>query len=86
MFRWSLKLPLGLGVLRYMVGMRKTRGTAQADEEFLESVGNGQEPDSSRALGTEDPSRNALEAIPGVATKTADASSEDNWEWGVKPV
>jgi len=69
-----------------MVGMRKTRGAAQADEEFLESVGNGQEPDSSRALGTEDPSRKALEAIPGVATKAADDSSEDTWEGGAKPV
>jgi hypothetical protein len=45
-----------------MAGMRKSRGTPQADEEFLESVGSGQEPDNSRALGTEDPSRKALEA------------------------
>jgi len=30
-----------------MVGIRKTRGTPQADEEFFESVANGQEPNSS---------------------------------------
>ena len=69
-----------------MVGMRKKRGTPQADAEFLESVGNGQEPDASRAIGTEDPSRKALESIPGVDTKAADDSSEDTWEGGAKPV
>ena len=69
-----------------MVGMRKTRGTPQADEEFLESVQNGQEPDSSRALGTEDPSSKALEGIPGVATKAVDDSGEDTWEGGARPV
>ncbi len=69
-----------------MVGIVTKRGTPQADEEFLESVGNGQEPDSSRALGTEDPSRKAPEGIPGVATKAANDSSEDTWEEGVKPV
>lgn len=70
-----------------MVGMRKTRGTPQADEELFESVANGQEPKSTGVIGTNDlgtasPSSKALEAIPGVATKTADDSSEDNWEGG----
>ena len=65
---------------RQVVGMGKTRRAPQADEEFLESVGNGQEPDASRALGTIDPSRKALEGIPGVATEAADDSSEDTWE------
>ena len=74
-----------------MVGMRKTRGTAQADEEFLESVGNGQEPNSSgiigtNDLGTESSSSKALESIPGVDTKAADDSGEDTWEGGAKPV
>ncbi len=73
-----------------MVGMRKTRGIPQADEEFLESVASGQEPYSpgvigTNDLGTESLSSKALEGIPGVATKTADDSSEDTGEEGVKP-
>ncbi|MCZ6867004.1 MAG: hypothetical protein O7E55_06710, partial [Chloroflexi bacterium] len=73
-----------------MVGMRKTRGIPQADEEFLESVANGQEPTppgvvGTNDLGTESLSSKALESIPGVATKVADDASEDTGEEGVKP-
>jgi len=73
-----------------MVGMRKTRGIPQADEEFLESVASGQEPYSpgvigTNDLGTESLSSKALEGIPGVATKVADDASEDTGEEGVKP-
>ena len=74
-----------------MVGIGKKRGTPQADEEFFESVENGQKPNSSGVigpndLGTESSSSKALEGIPRVATKAADDSSEDTWEGGVKPV
>jgi len=74
-----------------MVGMRKTRGTPQADGEFLESVGNGQEPDASGVtetndLGTESSSSKALEGVPRVATKDTDDPGEDTREEGVKPV
>ena len=76
---------------RYLVGMSKTRGTPQADEEFLESVENGQKPNSSSALGTNtlgtgDPSSKALEGMRGVATKGIADSGEDTWEGGAEPV
>ena len=64
-----------------MVGMRKTHGTPQADEEFLESVAKGTDD-----LGTESSSSKALEGIPAVDTKAADDSSEDTWEEDPKPV
>ena len=52
-----------------MVGTRKTRGTLKADEEFLESIANGQDSSSGTALGTENPANKALEVIPAVVTK-----------------
>ncbi len=58
-----------------MVGMRKSHGIPQADEEFLESVAKGTDD-----LGTESSSSKALESIPAVDTKAADDSSEDTWE------
>jgi len=71
----ELEAPFGSWVLKYMVGMKKTRGIPQADEEFLDSVASGQEPYSPGVLGTNDLgteplSSKALEGIPGVATKT----------------
>jgi len=74
-----------------MLGMRKTRGTPQADEEFFESVENGQESNSfdvkeTNDQGTESSPSKALEGIPGVDTKGTDDPSEDTRGEGVKPV
>ena len=69
-----------------MVGTRKTRGTLKADEEFLESIANGQESSSATALGTDNPTNKALEVIPAAVANNEDDSGEDSMGGGAKPM
>ena len=62
-----------------MVGTRKTRGTLKADEEFLESIANGQESNSGTALGTENPANKALEVIPPLLPTTRTTQVKIPW-------
>ena len=58
-----------------MVSTRKTRGTRKADEEYLESLANGQEASETvNLLGVGSAAAKALEVIPtAITTANADA-------------
>ncbi len=70
-----------------MVSTRKTRGTRKADEEYLESLANGQEASETvNLLGVGSAAAKALEVIPtAITTANADAG-EDSLEDGARPL
>ena len=70
-----------------MVSTRKTRGTRKADEEYLESLANGQEAgETVNLLGVGSAAAKALEVIPtAITTANADAG-EDSLEDGARPL
>ena len=70
-----------------MVSTRKPRGTRKADEEYLESLANGQEASETvNLLGVGSAAAKALEVIPtAITTANADAG-DDSLEDGARPL
>ena len=70
-----------------MVSTRKTRRTRKADEEYLESLSNGQEvSEAANLLGVATAAAKALEVIPTAITTANTDSGDDSMEGGAKPL
>jgi len=70
-----------------MVSTRKKRGTRKADEEYLESVANGQDAgETVNGLGVDSAAAKALEVIPTAITTANVDSGDDSLEGGAGPL
>ena len=70
-----------------MVSTRKTRGTRKADEEYLESLANGQEASETvNLLGVGSAAAKALEVIPTAITTANVDAGEDSLDDGARPL
>ena len=70
-----------------MVSTRKTRRTRKADEEYLESLSNGQEvSEAANLLGVATAAAKALEVIPTAITTANTDSGDDSMDGGAKPL
>ena len=72
------------GMNRHMVGMRKSKKTSKADEEYLETIQQTTESNVSESLNDplasqDTPNGNAKYSVGGVAIEQ-ESANEDGWE------